>query len=711
MNEDIAAKYKQLLEKELQVKATKGSGQVYSREYQVFRTEILPPRVNFYEKMCRISEKILRLKVKPQTAEQLQTAIDTCHLQVTPGGVLAASLVWPILFLMIVLGVTLGVFDSMFFALFGMVFAVGAIAALQKVPILLANSWRLKSSNQMVLCIFYVVTYMRHTSNLELAIEFASEHLAPPLSLDLRKVIWDVENGKYESVKQSLEMYLQGWRQYNLEFVESFHLIQSSLYETSEDRRLSLLDKSLDVMLDETYEKMLHYAQNLKGPITMIYMLGVILPILGLVILPLVVSFMEGIAWYHIAAGFNVALPLIVYFMGKSVLSQRPTGYGDTDLSETNPELRKYRNIVFKVAGFEVVMSPAIVAVAVGLGCVGVALSPLILHELNPDFELAIDKFKLLDYKESKSQAGVIIGPFGLGASMLSLFFPAALALGLGLYFRLKSANVIKIRDEAKKLEDEFSSALFQLGNRLGDGIPAEIAFQKVSQVMEDTVSGKFFKLVSTNISRLGMSVRDALFDLKVGAVTLFPSAIIQSSMKVLIESVKKGPLIAAQALLNVARYIKEIHKVNERLKDLMADIISDMKSQIAFLTPAIAGIVIGITSMITYILGNLSGQISNLGSEQAGSQIGALANFFGDSIPTYYFQAVVGIYVFQIVYILTVLSNGVENGADTLQERYLLGKNLVRGTLLYCFIAGSVMLLFNIIASRIVDVASIAVS
>jgi hypothetical protein len=203
------------------------------------------------------------------------------------------------------------------------------------------------------------------------------------------------------------------------------------------------------------------------------------------------------------------------------------------------------------------------------------------------------------------------------------------------------------------------------------------------------------------------MSVKEAIFNPLNGAIVAFPSAIIQSSMKVLIESVKKGPLIAAQALLNVARYIKEIHKVNERLKDLMADIISDMKSQISFLTPAISGIVIGITSMITFILGNLSKSISNLGAEQAGSQIGTLANFFGDGVPTYYFQLVVGVYVFQIVYILTILANGIENGADSLEERYLLGQNLIRSVTIYCFISLVVMIIFNIIAMNIVGVTA----
>ena len=128
-------------------------------------------------------------------------------------------------------------------------------------PFFRANNWRMQASNQMVLCIFYVVTFMRHTSNLEMALEFAAEHLSPPLSFDLKKVLWDVETEKYESVKESLDMYLETWRKWNMEFIESFHLIESSLYEPSESRRLTLLDKSLDVILTETYRSEEHTSE------------------------------------------------------------------------------------------------------------------------------------------------------------------------------------------------------------------------------------------------------------------------------------------------------------------------------------------------------------------------------------------------------------------------------------------------------------------
>ena len=74
-----------------------------------------------------------------------------------------------------------------------------------------------------------------------------------------------------------------------------------------------------------------------------------------------------------------------------------------------------------------------------------------------------------------------------------------------------------------------------------------------------------------------------------------------------------------------------------------------------------------------------------------------------GSGIPTYHFQIVVGIYVVQIGFILTVLVNGIENGADKLGERYELGKSMINGTLLYCFLAAVVMILFNLFAGSIV--------
>jgi len=708
--------YKKHLEKELGAKIEERPAKPITREYKEFKAEFLPKHLSLYEKLCNFSEKLLKIKPDQKNIQELQEAINITHLDITPAGAVSFSILIPLIGAVIGSLFAFLIFQSSFFVLMFLLGALFAIKPVGKAPEFIANNWRLKASNQMVLCIFYTVTYMRHTSNLENAIEFASEHLAPPLSLDLKKVLWDVETEKYSSVKESLDVYLETWKKWNIEFIEAFHLIESSLYEGEESRRLNALDKSLEVILEETYEKMLHYAHNLQNPITMLHMLGIILPILGLVILPLVVSFMENVKWYHLAVIYNFMLTVVVYYIGKNILSRRPTGYGDTDISEENPNLKKYKNILIKIGAKEIQISPLIISIFIGGILFFIGLSPLLMHLVNiPDFGFGGDdlttpcgqKYCLLEYRVS-STTSEEIGPYGLGASILSLFIPLSFGIGIGLFYRLRSKNVYKIREKAKQLELEFAAALFQLGNRLGDNLPVEIAVEKVANVMEGTISGSFFQLVSLNIRRLGMSIDKAIFDPLHGALVSFPSNLIESSMKVLTQAIKKGPLIAAQALTNVSRYIKEIHRVNERLNDLMADIISSMKSQIKFLTPAIAGVVIGITSMITSILGKLSTSLqqvtSTVGGESAGAPTGLLG-LFGDGVPTYYFQIIVGVYVVQITYILTIISNGVENGSDKLNERYQLGTNLIRSTMLYVFISGAVMILFNVIAGKILVV------
>ena len=213
------------------------------------------------------------------------------------------------------------------------------------------------------------------------------------------------------------------------------------------------------------------------------------------------------------------------------------------------------------------------------------------------------------------------------------------------------------------------------------------------------------------NIRKSGMGLERAIFDAKVGAINYFPSPIIESAMKVLIESSKKGPKSASSALINVSEYIKDIHRVDERLTDLMADIVSDMKQQVGILAPAIAGIVVGITSMIISILGSLSAQLVNITALSPDSTVpSGILNLFGEGIPTYFFQAIIGVYVVEIVFVMSILINGIEAGSDRLSEKYMLGNNLIKSTIIYSLIALSITLIFNAIAASIVSsIVSIA--
>src|SRR3989344_1003533 len=723
--EEIINKYKEKLKGKIKTEEILGFNPRPSRglshEYMMFREDALSRSLSLYENLCNFSERIIKINPKDKEYLKLKKNIDAAHLKLNPEG--AASFATLSVVVIIFIGIITGLL--LFFIseskasayLLPLLLTLGSLLILKpltNIPNYLATRWRLKASNQMVLCILYIVMYMRHTSNLENGLRFAIDHIGNPLALDLRKIFWDIETGKYSTIKESLDSYLVSWRNYNLEFVEAFHLIEGSLLEPSEERRVTILEKSLEVMLNGTYEKMLHYAQELKNPITILHMLGIILPILGLVILPLFGSMLEGSAKIKIISlvlVYNVLLPVTVYFIGTSIMSKRPTGFSEENMMEKNPELVKYQNIIFNIGNREIQFNPVWISIIIGLTISAIGIFPLLIHMSGTDFSFLGSNF--IDYKTEKgapcNQESNCFGPFGVGSVILSLFLPLGIALGFALYYNMRTRKLILIREETKKLELEFSSGLFQLGNRVGDNIPVEVAFGEVAASMQGTPTGNFFARVNANIKNIGVDIHEAVFNKDFGAIWYYPSSLIESVMKVIIETTKRGPQIVSRSLISISYYINRIHEVNERVKDLLSDVISSMKSQISFLTPAIAGIVVGITTMIVNILGRLSSLLAE-GALEGNSQGSSIGNMQGipdlfsipNIIPSYYLQIIIGLYVVQITIILSFLVNSIENGIDRLSEKYNAAKNLTRSIILYFLIALVVTILFNIMVNSI---------
>ncbi len=281
---------------------------------------------------------------------------------------------------------------------------------------------------------------------------------------------------------------------------------------------------------------------------------------------------------------------------------------------------------------------------------------------------------------------GDLIGPFGPLAVLLSLFIPLSIALFFSIAYKLKTKDLIKAREGTKSLEEEFTNSLFILGNRLGEGIPAEIAFSKVAESTRGLKTERFFSIVNQNIQELGLSLESSIFDKRRGAITFFPSSLISTSMKILVESVKKGLQVAARSLMSISDYVKNIQKINQRLRDLLAEVVSDMKSNMTFLAPLLAGVVIGLSAMITIILTKLQ-DIQSLSGEDTGAfSFSSIINIFNSKamIPPYFLQIVIGIYIIEIIFILTSALVTVDSGKDPLKEKYDLSRFLKSGISLY---------------------------
>ncbi len=709
--DDILKKYGAKIESEMKsYNSNSEQEKKFSHSYEKFKESMLP-EFSRYERWCKSIGNLFIIKVADKDKKRIDRKIEIAHLDLNASEVLVFATM--LMFLTLFGGILLFTAVWLFFGTFSFIFlflifllAVFLFFYSARTPDRLAMRWRLKASSQMVPAILYIVIYMKHTSNFEKAISFASEHLQPPLSLDFRKVFWDVEIGKFSTIKESIDNYLKGWKDYSLEFVEAFHLIESSLYEPNESRRVEVLEKSLQVILDGVYDKMLKYTHDAKAPLTNVYMLGIVLPTLALAVLPLASTMVGGaIKWYHVFVIFNILVPFMVIYLTGKVMMKRPGGYGESGLLEKNPLYPKYKSNASYVGAILLVFPLFLI----GIIPIIWRYTPIPLwlgttrdymwSDLGLGFLGHSGVFGILT-----DSSGVITGPFGAGALVLSLLVPLSIAMVFIMVFKSKTEEILKTRDKYKEVEQEFVSSLFQLGNRIGDGVPAEIAFAKVSESTKGTATEGFFKIVNENIQQLGMSLERALFDPKRGAVIAYPSEMVSSSMMILVESVKKGLQVAARSLMSISDYVKNIKKINDRLNDLLADIISDMKSNMTFLAPLLSGIIVGLAGMITTILGSLGTMFKNGnagGIAGAGGVQNMLAIFdITKMIPTYWLQVVVGIYLIQIVFILTSTLVTIKAGRDPLQTTAQIGKNLKVTMTLYFIIALGAIVGLTVIGS-----------
>jgi len=711
---DILRKYGNKIKSQL---GDLGMGKTdYSQEYVKFKQE-MAPELTKYERWCKSLGNVIKLKVAEKDELKIKRFLEIAHLDLEPWQPLTLSIMSFLLVFVIsvlvsvaitLIGGSFAAFPFSFFILL-IIFSLFLFYFVNGYPQRLANKWRLKASSQMVPAILYIVVYMRHTPNLEKAIAFAAEHLQYPLALDFKKVFYNVEVGRFSTIKESLDNYLEVWRDYSPEFVESFHLIEASLFEPDSGGRIATLEKSLQVVLDGVYDKMLRFTHDVRSPLTNVYMLGVVLPTLGLALLPLASAMLgEMLTTIHVFILFNLIVPFLVFYLTDKVLLLRPGGHGETSLLERNPYYYKYKS-----------KAPYFKAFIVCLPLFVIGLLPLIFQYTNFPEIIGIQRdFSFADlglgfFGESSffgfvDNNGSVAGPFGVGALILGMFIPLGIALFFSMAYKEKTQELIIERENTKELEKEFNSSLFQLGNRVGGGVPPELVFAKVAESSRGLHIEDFFKRINFNIRQAGMSVETAIFDKRRGAIIYYPSDLIATSMRIFIESSKKGLKIAAVSLMSISEYVKNIDKITARLKDMLAEIISDMKSNMTFLAPLLAGVVVGLAVMITSILSKL--QLSNLveggGGELGVGNLDSVLGLFNinSMVPPYFLQISIGIYLIQIIFILTKTLVIIDSGQDRLEEKNKIGGNLKVGMLLYLIVAFLSTLALFILTSVVLD-------
>ena len=397
---------------------------------------------------------------------------------------------------------------------------------------------RVKAAGEASMLVGYLTMGMKIVPNLERAASFAGEQLEGRMGKELKENISEGHLHLHSGADEGLSKFAKRWEKACPELDRSIYLIRSSANERTKESRTRTLNRALQLVLQGARERMRDFASGIYLPTLLIYSMGVLLPLVFVVILPVLSVINIQVGLVHVSILYCFLLPLVVYALSNQVLSKRPATLQPPKVPFQPNQLR-----AFLVAA----------AVSIPLPALSLAL------RASPDI-------------------GALAALWGG-------------VLGVFTYLFLTSARAFRQREEIIRMEGEFCDALVQLGNRVSEGRPAEDALEHVAETMRGSKLGQVFRETSANIRLGGLGLRAALFDEGRGALRSVHSSVIRGTLKMLVDLIERSTRTAGEAILQTAEHLRGLKEVEADIRRSMGEVVTSMRAVALFFAPLVTSV------------------------------------------------------------------------------------------------------------------------
>ncbi len=666
-------------------------------------------KLNIFEKLCKFSYKFLKTKIPKFIKNILDNPIYMSSLKVNPNEIFSllissfsASflLLLPLLFIL--------EFPTNILLILG--FPAFIAYNILTYPLLYSDMIRIKAGNETVDIILYMVIYLSLSPVFEKAVQFAAINCYGPLGKDFKKVMWDVEMGNYTTVKGAIGVYSKKWTIWNDEFVTSLITLQTVGITSSQERRREILEESLDRTLSSNYKKMKEYARNLKIPSTMLLSFGIMLPLMGLIMFPLVSIFLtQSVNPLYLGVGYVIVLPAFLWWYLNRLISRRPSAFSHSEKSG-GVKPNEYIDLPKLKLKIPIKLTAILIGLIITLPgivyCTGLYFDYSYYHTMYPPDEI---KEEWKNYCLSRYGADVILGDI-----FQVMFVVWGIAVAVIFYCYFRSRKKYELEELIRKTEEDFEVGLFELQSALMQDVPIELAIPNVLEKYERMNKKSapmyvFFDKIYTSITQLSMTFKQALFNKKTGVLREFPSLLIKNIMKIISSALSKGPIIISNAARNIVNCLKRTREIENMIKDLLEDTISNLKTQTTFIAPLISGIVASVGILLVQLLQSISVALTKVekmysfGTNVGESTLSTLSLIkLEEVMPPTILELIVGIYLIECVIIMCIFLVGVQHGFDEVSRDYTIARNLIIAVVFFSIIFFIMVLIFQPIIVKV---------
>ncbi len=520
-----------------------------------------------------------------------------------------------------------------------------------------AAVYRVKVAGAMPEIISNMALSLKVNPNLENALGYAAWRTKGPIGEELRKLAWGLCMREHISADKALEKFAKDWKAWNEDFSSSTHYLRGSMLEEDEDKRISMIDKGVDVALNGASKRMLDYASSLEMPTIALYFLGILLPLILIALLPTLSYVGVSIGYTGIVLVYCVALPLLVYLWTRRILDKRPVVNTAPEIPEDHPGFPPARRAFFMGRALPVSFIPLL---GIGLAVPGLF-----------DFGWRVPL---------------------LGNSILVLW---GIALGLSTYLWATTKHKAKLRNEIRKIEEDFVEALHHLENRIAESRPLEDALAYVGDLMADKNIGKLLTELSLTPIAEHKPLRSMLSG-REGPLRFVHSDLIRNCLEILVESSRRSNEAAAAILSRITAHLSNLRRVDAKIKEKLESTVGTMQATMIYFAPFIAGVVVILQDLMNKQLAkgkHAMGMASlNPGSFQShfsldltrSPGLAGLLQGTAEPISMGILQLILGAYILEMIAILTFYLEEIMNGDDMIAKRMALSTNLATGMIIF---------------------------
>ncbi|MEI7960865.1 MAG: hypothetical protein WCI04_00870 [archaeon] len=571
------------------------------------------------------------------------------------------------------------------------VLGVGGVIAflIYLYPMNAADDERTRALTYVPEMVGYLIMSMKLVPNLEKSIEFSAKHGKGKVADDFKRLIWDFQIGMYSSISEGLDMMALHWGKYSTELKEALMKIRASVMEPSESKRYQILDKTMMDVLDSVKEKMGDYARSLNQPSVMLFYIGVLLPLLLVIILPIGSAFssLPFATTPVLVFVYVIMIPLVAFSFAKNVIKKRPPTYEPPIIPDDFAGVPPKWSMLIGKGSLDIRLI-AIIILVVGISASlfisfegippkhlfpptdGVYIAPI---EIIPADKQGAEVFKDLSGGQDHFEKVVYdlyvlqITDFSKGTAYLEkiaggtkaaqaekevlkekidftsspkndttkyIFWAGAILSIVGtISFIIFYKSIYKRAAQIQiiQMEDEFKESMYMIASRMGENKPVENALKQAKDFLPNLlISKRIFGKTVENIELMGLPLESAVFDPTYGAMRGIPSKILYTAMRLLVDSVNLGVEVASRTLMSLSLQMENMDKVNKALKDMVSDVTTTMQTMALFIAPMVLGIT---TALQKVVLMTLAGVVAS--PQSGGTVTEDVAGIAGGSLPT----------------------------------------------------------------------------